>query len=74
MPARRWTPKAALARSRKNLVGAIERLRAVAYEWGDIDQGIVGEADDQVRALESFLESIEEGIGERMAEDPEFGK
>jgi hypothetical protein len=66
--ARRWTAKAALARTRKNITGAIERLRAVAHEWGDIDQCIVFEVDEHVRALETSLAEIEEGITERINE------
>jgi hypothetical protein len=65
---RRWTAKAALARTRKNVAGAIERLRAVAHEWGDQDQYIVDLAEENVQRLETFLSDIEEGVSERMAE------
>lgn len=70
---RRWTPKSAMARTRRNVVGAIERLRAAALEWGDIDQYLVDQAEEHIKALEGFLESTEEYIAERIAEDPEFG-
>jgi hypothetical protein len=70
---RRWTAKAALARTRKNIAGAIERLRAVALEFGDIDQYLVDQAEEEIRALESFLEATQEYLTERIAEDPEFG-
>jgi hypothetical protein len=69
----RWTPAGAIARSRKNCTGAAERLRAVALEWGDVDQGIVEEAEDLLREVEAFGRHISEWINERLAAGEHVG-
>lgn len=55
----KWTAKSAVARSRKNLDGAIDRLRAVSHEWDDVDQSFVDEAEEFIRDLQDFRDRIE---------------
>lgn len=62
-----WTPKRAMAMSRKNLAAAVDKLRAVALEWGDVDQFIVDEAESMIKTLEDFADTIEASINERLA-------
>jgi hypothetical protein len=62
----RWTPKGAIARSRKNLDGAIERLRSVAHEWGDVDQTIVDESESLISELADFADRIESDTNARL--------
>lgn len=62
-----WTPKRAVARSRKNLTAAADKLRAVALEWGDVDQFIVDEAESMIKELDDFADTIEKSINERLA-------
>lgn len=73
MTAQRWTPKRAVARSRKNLAGAIVRLNAVAREWGDIDQCFVEEAGELARALAEFADRIDNDIRERVKAGEQIG-
>lgn len=70
---RRWTPKAAVARSRKNIAGAVERIRAVALEWGDINEGFVTDADRFIKDLKEWAESIESETNERIAAGEHVG-
>lgn len=70
---RRWTAKAAIDKSRRNIDGAIERLRQVAYEWGDIDQTFVDRADEFVRDLEQWRDDIATQIQERLDAGEEIG-
>ncbi len=70
---KRWTPNLAISRSRKNIAGAIERLRAVALEWGDVDQGFVDEAEDLIRELDAFAMRITKETAERIAAGEHVG-
>lgn len=70
---RRWTPKLAIARSRRQIAGAVERLRAVALEWGDVDEGIVNDAESLIVELEEFAEDIENNTNERIAAGEHVG-
>jgi hypothetical protein len=62
----RWTPKLAVSRSRRNLAGAIERLRTVSLEWSEVDQSFVDAAENFVRDLEDFAERIESETKQRL--------
>lgn len=73
MSSRPWTPRGAIARSRKNITGAIERLGAVALEWGDIDQGIVDDAERWMKDLRQFADDIEKQTQERIAAGEHVG-
>lgn len=68
-----WTPKRAAARSRKNLAAAVDKLRAVALEWGDVDQFIVDEAESMIPMLEDFANTIEKSIAERLEAGEHIG-
>jgi hypothetical protein len=70
---RRWTPKLAIARSRRNVAGAVDRLRAVALEWGDVDEGIVTDAEELIRHLEQFADDVEKNTKERIAAGEHVG-
>lgn len=70
---KRWTPKLAVSRSQRSIAGAIERLRAVAHEWGDVDQAIVDQAEDLIRELETFSREIARDVAERMEAGEEIG-
>jgi hypothetical protein len=56
---RGWTPKGAIARSRRNLAGAAERVRAVAIEWSDVDRSFEDEAEELAKVLDDFASRIE---------------
>ena len=68
-----WTPKRAVARSRKNLAAAVDKVRAVALEWGDVDQFIVDEAESIITVLEDFADTIEKSINDRLAAGEHVG-
>jgi hypothetical protein len=70
---KRWTPRRAVARSKRNLAGAIERLRVVSIEWADVDSGYEREAEDLIRELELFGERIEKEVAERQAAGEHIG-
>lgn len=70
---KRWTPKLAIARSRRQIAAAVERLRAVALEWGDVDEGIVTDAESLIAELEEFAEDIEKNTNERIAAGEHVG-
>jgi hypothetical protein len=70
---RRWTPKIAIARSRRNLAAAVERLRLVSVEWSDVDGSIEYEAEDLIRTLEEFSKRIDHDINERLAAGEHVG-
>ena len=61
-----WTPRRAVERSRRRINAAIARLRPVALEWDDADQGIVREVEDAILQLEELRDGIKEGIEERL--------
>lgn len=73
MTTRRWTPKAAVSRSRRNIAKAIERLRLVSCEWSDVDGGIEREAEDFIRELERFADEIKEAIADRLKAGEHIG-
>lgn len=66
MTQRRWTPKGAISRSRRNIAAAADRLRLVSCEWSDVDGGIEREAEDLIRTVEQFADEIAAGIAERL--------
>jgi hypothetical protein len=68
-----WTPKRAVARSRKNLAAAADRLRAVALEWGDVDQCIVDQAEAMIPMIEDFANQIENDTNARLAAGEHVG-
>jgi hypothetical protein len=70
---RAWTPKSAVARSRRNIAAAIVKLRLVSVEWADVDGGIEREAEDLIRELSIFAESIEANINDRLAAGEQIG-
>lgn len=70
---KRWTPKLAIARSRRQIASAVERLRAVALEWGDVDEGIVNDAESLIVELEQFAKDIENNTNERIAAGEHVG-
>ena len=70
---RAWTPKSAVARSRRNIAAAIVKLRLVSVEWADADGGIEREAEDLIRELSIFADSIEANITDRLAAGEQIG-
>jgi hypothetical protein len=56
---RPWTPKWAIARSRRSLEAAAARVRAVAIEWSDVDRSFEDEAEELARVLDDFANRIE---------------
>lgn len=70
---RRWTPKAAIARSQRHLEHAAARLANVALEWGDVDQSYVDEAEDFIRELREFGQRMEREVAERIAAGEHVG-
>ena len=70
---KRWTPNLAVARSRKNIAGAIERLRVVSIEWNDVDQNFVDGAEELIRELDDFAMRITKETAERIAAGEHVG-
>lgn len=66
MSVRRWTPKGAVASSRRKLDAAIARLREVSLEWADVDESLVHEAEERIRDLEVFRDELTSYIQERL--------
>ena len=60
-----WTPKRAAAKAQRKLKAAREQLYGIAYLWGDEDRLI----DILVDEVLEKLNSIQEAIAERLAED-----
>ncbi len=73
MTTRAWTPKNAIARSRRNIAAAIVKLRLVSVEWSDADGGIEREAEDLIRELAIFADNIEANIKDRLAAGEQIG-
>jgi hypothetical protein len=69
----RWTPKGAVARSRRQIAGAVEKLKLVALEWGDVDQSIVSDAESLIDELEKFSQAIEADTTARLAAGEHVG-
>lgn len=70
---RAWTPKSAVTRSRRNIAAAIVKLRLVAVEWSDADGGIEREAEDLIRELAIFADSIAANIKDRLDAGEQIG-
>ncbi len=70
---RGWTPKNAIARSRRNIAAAIVKLRLVSVEWSDADCAIEREAEDLIRELAIFADNIEASIKDRLAAGEQVG-
>lgn len=70
---KRWTPNLAVARSRRNIAAAIERLRVVSVEWADVDHSIEMEAEDLIRTLDDFAMRISKDIADRLAAGEHIG-
>jgi hypothetical protein len=70
---KRWTPKLAVARSRRNLAGAADRLRAVSIEWADVDGFIEQRAEELIRELEAFADEIRDSVNERLEAGEHIG-
>lgn len=65
MATQQWTPKRAAAKAQRKLKAAREQLYGIAYLWGDEDRLI----DILVDEVLEKLNSIQEAIAERLAED-----
>lgn len=70
---KRWTPKLAIARSKRNIDKAVERLREVSCEWSDVDCSIETRAEDLIRDLCEFADDIERDINDRLAAGEHIG-
>jgi len=70
---KRWTSKLAVARSRRQLNAAIERLRKVSIEWDDVDQIFVFRAEDLIDELEQFADEIRDVVQERLEAGEDIG-
>lgn len=70
---RRWTPKLAIARSERNIQAAKDRLAAVAFEWGDVDESFVQAAEDLIADLTAFFERIKSDVADRQAAGEHVG-
>lgn len=70
---RRWTAKAAVERSRRNLNAAIASINLVAREWGDVDNTFVTRADELARELEEFRDTMGKEVRERLDAGEEIG-
>lgn len=73
MSVARWTPKSAVARSKRNIATAVAALRKVSVEWADVDHSLEMEAEDLVRELNDFADSIENSINDRLAAGESIG-
>lgn len=73
MARHRWTPKAAVARSRRQINAAIDNLRDVALEWEDVDQSYVSGAEDLIHQLDAFAERIDKEVQQRLAAGEHIG-
>jgi hypothetical protein len=69
----RWTPKHAVATTKRQVDAAVARLRVVALEWGDVDQTYVDNAEDFIRELEEFAERVEAEVAERLKAGEKIG-
>lgn len=70
---KRWTPALAVSRSKRNIDAAKAKLAAVAFEWGDVDQSFVAQADAFIRELSAFAEQIDQEVAERLAAGEHIG-
>lgn len=73
MSPRRWTPKAAVERSRRNINAAIASVNLVGREWGDVDNTYVVQADELVNKLEEFRDVMGKEVRERLDAGEEIG-
>lgn len=64
---KRWSPRLAVSRSRRNIDAACRSLAKVALEWGDVDQSYVDRADELIRELEAFGDQIRDEVEERLS-------
>jgi hypothetical protein len=62
---KRWTEAGALRETKKCLTRIDALLVDIAGLWGDVDQYIVGRADDLRAEIEQVAKDVEESIRER---------
>lgn len=67
---KRWTEKLAAARTRRRLkalqTAAEKNLRAIAYDYGDVDNTIVSACDEQLDFIAGCADDIEQLIADRL--------
>lgn len=68
-----WTPKLAVARSRRQLAAAITHLRKVSVEWADVHAGFEYRAEELIDELEKFSDDIRDEIDERLEAGEHIG-
>lgn len=69
----RFSARRQLWRSQRAINRAIAELRAIAALWDEVDQCFVDEAASRIDDLESFAESMQESIDERLANGDHIG-
>lgn len=70
---KRWTPRLAVALTKRNIDGAVERLRAVSIEWSDVDSGYERDVEELIRVLQAFAVRVEKEVAERLKAGEHIG-
>ncbi|MFG1318032.1 hypothetical protein [Xanthobacter autotrophicus] len=65
-PLAKWTLPRVLARMDSRIEDAKAALHDIVAMWGDIDQGIVEDADQKIRELDEWLAQMKQGVQERV--------
>lgn len=65
-PMSRWTPALAIARTARRVEDCRDALYDVAATWGDVDQGVIDDADRIVLDLERMLSELKATVAEKL--------
>lgn len=57
-----WTPRRARARCRLKIEKARRIFEEIAYEWGDVNNGVVIACDDACNGLDELSDMIDEAV------------
>jgi hypothetical protein len=69
----RWSPQIALRRMWCRIEDAKAALADIAGIWGDVDQGVVNQAEELIDGLDRFMRETREMVRERQAAGEEIG-
>jgi hypothetical protein len=61
----RWTPTLAIQRTGRRVEDAKDALMDIAGIWGDVEQGVIDDADRIILDLENMLATLKETLKEK---------
>jgi len=68
-----WTRKQARHHSKRRVAKIKDSLGQLAYNWGDLDEAVIGQVDDIIAGLDALNESMDESVLEEAERQMEEG-